>query len=160
MPQLYLTAALPYVNGDPHLGHALEYVQVDVLARHARARGRAVRLHSGTDDHALKNVQAAERASQEAGAFVAERGARFRALAEALDVGFDDFLHTSTDPRHAPVVRELWRRIAAAGDLYEHEYDGLYCDGCEQFVTPDELTADGTCGEHGAPPSHVRERNW
>jgi methionyl-tRNA synthetase len=90
-------------------------------------------VQSGTDDHAIKNVSAAETA--------------------------DEFLRTARDPRHAPGVRPLWRACQAAGDLYPKDYAGRYCPGCEQFFTPDELD-DGACTEHRAPVVEVTETNW
>jgi methionyl-tRNA synthetase len=83
---LYVTTAIPFVNGAPHLGHALEYIQTDVLARHARARGRAVRFLTGTDEHAGKNVAAARVTGEDVAPFVAAHAARFRTLADSLAV--------------------------------------------------------------------------
>ena len=154
-----VTTSIPYVNGDPHLGFALECVQADVLARHRRLRGDEVRLGSGTDDNALKNVEAARGAGLPVERFVAEKADRFEALRDTLALSYDDFLRTSSDPRHRPGVERLWRACATAGDLYEREYSGLYCDGCEAFVVPAELV-DGRCPEHGRPPVPVSERNW
>jgi len=159
-PTFYVTTAIPYVNGDPHLGHALELVQADVLARHARLRGRPTRFLTGTDDHALKNVSAARAAGRDVGEFVAEHVEAFRALRPALSLSTDDFLSTSTDPRHRPGVEALWRRCAEAGDFYRRTYEGLYCVGCEQFYTPDELDESGRCGEHAPVPERVVEENW
>ena len=159
-PTFYVTTAIPYVNGDPHLGHALELVQTDVLARHARLRGRPTRFLTGTDDHALKNVSAARAADREVGGFVAERVEDFRALRPALSLSTDDFLSTSSDPRHRPGVEALWRRCAEAGDFHRRSYEGLYCAGCEQFYTPDELDASGRCPEHVPLPERVVEENW
>jgi len=155
----YITTSIPYVNGDPHVGFALECVQADVLARHRRARGEDVRLLSGTDDHALKNVAAARAAGAPVGEYVRARAARFAALEEQLELSYDDFISTSTDPRHRPGVERLWRACAAAGDLYTRDYEGLYCGGCEAFVQPEELRG-GLCPEHGTPPERVAERNW
>jgi methionyl-tRNA synthetase len=157
--RLYLTTAIPFVNGAPHLGHALEYVQTDVLARHARTRGRAVRLLTGTDEHAAKNAQAARAAGEDVAGFVTRNAAGFRALADALDVSYDDFVRTSADPRHRPAVEEIWRRCAAAGDLYRERYLGWYCTGCEEFYDPDALPG-GRCAEHDAPLERVEEENW
>src|SRR5262245_2565774 len=95
--RLYLTTAIPFVNGSPHLGHAREYVQTDVLARHARARGRTVRFLTGTDEHAAKNVLAAGAAGDAVAPFVAANAARFRTLADTLGVSYDDFIRTSAD---------------------------------------------------------------
>ncbi len=151
--RVYVTNAIPFVNGDPHLGHALEFVQADVLARHHRRRGEDVRYLSGTDDHAAKNVAAAEAAGVPVAAFVAERSARFDALREPLDLSYDSFIRTSADRRHRIGVEALWRACVASGDLSERDYEGLYCAGCEAFV-------DGPCAEHDHPPERVVERNW
>src|SRR5512142_1567301 len=96
----YLTTAIPYVNAAPHLGHALELVQADVLARHRRLRGQPVRFLTGTDENALKNVAAAAAAGAPVAAFVAENADRFAGLAGALGLSFDDFIRTSSDRRH------------------------------------------------------------
>src|SRR3954471_22376671 len=106
----YLTTAIPYVNAAPHLGHALELVQADVLARHRRLRGQPVRFLTGTDENALKNVTAARAAGVDVAAFVAANADRFVRLGELLTLSFDDFIRTSGDPRHAPGVRRLWEQ--------------------------------------------------
>jgi methionyl-tRNA synthetase len=157
--RFYVTSAIAYVNGDPHVGHALELVQADVLARHRRSRGDDVRFLTGTDDNALKNVAAAEAAGVPVAQFVAENASRFAALVGPLQLSNDDFIRTSTDARHRPGVERLWRACAAAGDLYERDYEGLYCVGCEAFIAPDELE-DGFCAEHRQAPERVVERNW
>jgi methionyl-tRNA synthetase len=157
--RIYITTSIPYVNGDPHVGFALECVQADVLARHYRARGDDVRLLSGTDDNALKNVEAAAAAGLPVAEFVASKAARFAALQERLELSYDDFISTSVDPRHRPGVARLWRTCDAAGDLYTRRYEGLYCTGCEAFVQADDLH-DGLCPEHGTRPELVSERNW
>ena len=157
--RFYVTTAIPYVNGDPHLGHALELVQADVLARHRRLRGERVRFLTGTDDNALKNVEAADAAGLPVADFVDAKAERFAALRDPLQLGFDDFIRTSGDPRHRAGVERLWRRCAEADDLYERDYEGLYCTGCEAFLAPDELDG-GLCREHRRPPERVAERNW
>jgi methionyl-tRNA synthetase len=148
----YVTTAIPYVNAPPHLGHALELVQADVLARHRRSRGEAVRFLTGTDDNALKNVTAARAAGVPVAAFVSANADRFAALREPLELSFDDFLRTGSDPRHATGVTVLWRR--SAPDFYRHRYTGLYCAGCESFLD----TAG--CAEHSGAPERVAETNW
>lgn len=155
----YVTTAIAYVNGDPHLGYALECVQADVLARHRRLRGDEVRLLSGTDDNALKNVDAALAAGLPVARFVAQKGDRFAALRTPLALSNDNFIRTSTDPRHRPGVERLWRACAQAGDLYQRDYEGLYCSGCEAFLAPADLR-DGRCPEHAEAPAPVVERNW
>lgn len=158
-PCVYLTTTIPYVNARPHLGHALEFVQADVLARHYRRRGNQVRFQSGTDDNSLKNVLAAAAAGASVQEFVDANAAAFIELAGPLSLSIDDVIRTSTDPRHRVGVERLWRACADAGDLYRKQYEGLYCVGCEQFYAPDELDG-GRCPEHGTPPQPVAEENW
>ncbi len=147
------------MNAAPHLGHALEYVQTDALARHRRLRGQDLRFLTGTDDNALKNVQAATAAGMEPAAFVATNAEHFKGLRTTLGLCYDDFIQTASDPRHRPGVERLWQRCAQAGDLYQRHYEGLYCVGCEQFYEESELT-DGVCPEHKTAPERVSEENW
>ena len=155
----YITTAIPYVNGDPHLGFALECVQADVLARHRRLPGDQVRFLSGTDDHALKSVEAATAAGVPVAEFVDAKAERFAALREPLELSTDDFIRTSRDPRHRQGVERLWRACVASGDLYERYYEGRYCTGCEAFLSPGDLL-DDLCPEHLRPPEEVAEPNW
>lgn len=157
--RFYVTTTIPYVNARPHLGFALELVQADVLARHRRQAGDEVRFVSGTDDNSLKNVLAAQAQGVSVRELVDRNAEAFAALREPLALSFDDFVRTSSDPRHRVGVERLWRRCAAAGDLYRRHYEGLYCVGCEQFLSPGELPG-GRCAEHGTPPVRVVEENW
>jgi methionyl-tRNA synthetase len=159
MTSSYITTTIPYVNGRPHLGHALEFVQADVLARYRRSTGEQVRFQAGTDDNSLKNVLAAEAAGVGVQEFVDASAAVFAGLAELLNLSIDDFIRTSSDARHRAGVERLWQACAASGDLYRRHYEGLYCIGCEQFYTTAELT-DGRCREHGTVPDLVSEENW
>jgi len=157
--RVYLSTTIPYVNSRAHVGHALELVQADVLARHHRRIGDEVRLQSGTDDNSLKNVLAAEAAGITTRDLVNRNASEFAGLREHLSLSFDDFIRTSSDPRHRPGVERLWRACAASGDLYRKTYEGLYCVGCEQFYAQAELDA-GNCPDHGTPPQLVAEENW
>src|SRR6266542_3950348 len=156
---LYVTTSIPYVNAAPHVGHALEFAQADAVARYYRLQGHDVRLLSGTDDNSLKNVLAAEREGVSVRELVDRYAGAFQDLAAALGVSNDDFIRTSADPRHLAGVRQLWRALDDNGDLYKRAYEGLYCVGCEQFYTEDELE-DGRCPEHGTLPELVREENY
>jgi methionyl-tRNA synthetase len=155
----YITTTLPYVNARPHLGHALELVQADVLARHYRGLGDQVRFQTGTDDNSLKNVLAAEQAGLGVQEFVSANAAAFADLAGPLSLSVDDVIRTSSDPRHRAGVERLWRACEAAGDLYRKHYEGLYCVGCEQFYAAAELDG-GRCPEHGTVPELIAEENW
>jgi methionyl-tRNA synthetase len=156
---LFLSTAIPYVNAAPHVGHALELLIGDALTRHYRQRGRDVFFTGGTDDHSLKNARAAAAAGIKTQELVARHGEIFRRLQPALGVELDDYLHTSSDPRHATAVRALWQRCAAAGDLYQKPYTGLYCTGCEAFLAPADLI-DERCPAHRERPEEVHETNW
>jgi methionyl-tRNA synthetase len=150
-----VSTAIPYVNASPHIGFALELVLADVIARHARP----CHFISGSDDHSLKNALAAAQAGQSTAAFVTEHVREFRELRELLHLSYDDFLSTSADARHAPAVEALWRRCERNGDIYQRDYEGLYCVGCEQFYAPDELP-DGVCPDHRTKLESVSERNY
>jgi methionyl-tRNA synthetase len=152
MTSTYVTVAIPYVNASPHLGYAYELVQADIHARCRRRYGDRVRFLGGTDDHSLKNVLAAEAAGRPTRPFVDDHAERFRALAGPLNLSFDDFIRTSSDPRHPPAVERIWRAALESGDLYRRPYEGDYCVGCEQFYDRSEQV-DGCCPEHGTPPS-------
>jgi methionyl-tRNA synthetase len=158
-PDIYLSTTIPYVNARPHLGFALELVQADELARHYRQAGHRVRLQTGTDDNSLKNVLAAAAEGTDVADLVSRNGNAFEALAGPLQLSFDDFIRTSSDPRHRPGVERFWAACAASGDLYRKTYHGLYCTGCEQFYRPAELDG-GRCPEHGTEPEAVAEENW
>jgi methionyl-tRNA synthetase len=155
----YITTTIPYVNARPHIGHALEVVQADVLARFRRQHADRVRFQAGTDDNSLKNVLAAQAAGQGVREFVDRNAEAFLALGPALSLTVDDFIRTSRDLRHRPGVERFWQACAAAGDLYRKRYEGLYCTGCEQFYSPAELRA-GRCPEHDIEPQRVAEENW
>ena len=157
--RIYISTTIPYVNARPHLGFALELVQADVLARHHRQLGDQVRFQTGTDDNSLKNVLAAEAEGVATRELVNRNAATFADLRGPLALSYDDFIQTSSDPRHLVGAQRLWRACADRGDLYVKQYQGLYCVGCEQFYRPAELAA-GRCPEHDTVPQPVSERNW
>ncbi len=148
----YLTTTLPYVNADPHIGNALEFVQADALARSWRLMGEEVFFNMGTDEHGQKILQAAEKAGKDVSEYVNHYSGEFRRLGEVLDLSYDAFIRT-TDPVHIAAAQEMWRRCEAAGDIYKKTYTGLYCTGCEFFKTEADLI-DGKCPLH---PSLILE---
>jgi hypothetical protein len=123
----YLTSSIPYVNGTPHIGHALECIQVDTLLRYYRARGETIRGQFGSDDNSLKNVRAAQAAGEEVEAYVARHSEAFKALQPLLNLSFDDFMRTRED-RHIRGAQKLWSMMKAE-DIYQQTYEGLYCVG-------------------------------
>ena len=154
----YITTTLPYVNADPHIGHALEFVQADSLARLWREQGEEVFFNTGTDEHGQKIFEAAEGAGQEVQEYVDHYAEEFRKLKEAFDLSYDAFIRT-TDKGHVAAAQEMWRRCEEAGDIYKKEYEGLYCVGCEKFLTEKELV-DGKCPIHMKEPVLLKEENY
>lgn len=160
MNKFYVTAAIPYVNAKPHIGHALEFVQADVIARYHRQKGEEVLLLSGSDENALKNVQAAETAGVPVQQFVDENARFFSELAEKLNVEFGVF-QKGSDPKHHASSQKFWELCQKTGDIYKASYEGLYCIGCETFYTPEELDENVECFEHpGRSLEKVKEENY
>jgi len=157
--KFYVTNAIPYVNAPPHLGHALEFVQTDVVARYHRLLGEDVFYLTGADENALKNVLAAEESGVPVQKLVDENTAKFEGLKEALNLSYDDFIRTSDKERHWKGAQKLWTECQKAGDIYQKDYEGLYCVGCEEFKTEKDLV-DGFCPEHQDKPQLVREKNY
>lgn len=155
----YVTAAIPYVNAKPHLGHVLEWFQADTIARYQRLCGKDVAFTCGTDENSLKNVQAAEKAGKAPQAWLDEYAHHFKRSFEFFNISLTHFRRGSDQQKHWPGVQALWQRCAEAGDIYQKKYDGLYCVGCEAFYTEDELQ-DGLCPEHLKPPERVSETNY
>jgi methionyl-tRNA synthetase len=155
----FVSTTIPYVNAEPHVGFALELVQTDALCRYLRSVGKEVHCSTGSDDHSLKNVRAAEARGEPVRELVRRNAAAFAALRGALCTEFDEDVSTSADSRHAPSVERLLRAVQARGDVYAQGYRGAYCVGCEQFYRPDELV-EGVCPEHQQPPELIEEQNW
>lgn len=159
MKPYYLTAAIPYVNAKPHLGHVLEWFQADALVRGQQLLGRETYFTCGTDENSLKNVQAAEKAGKAPQEWLDEYAVVFADAFKFFDIQLTHFRRGSDQELHWPGVQELWRRCDAAGDIYQKEYTGLYCVGCESYYTPEELV-DGNCPEHLKPPEEITEKNY
>jgi methionyl-tRNA synthetase len=156
----YLTAAIPYVNAKPHLGHALEFVQGDVLARYHRLIGDETLYLTGADENALKIVQAAEKAGKNVQTFCDENSLHFQNLIKNLNVKLDIFERASSKTHHDS-SKMLWNLCDKAGDIYKKSYEGLYCVGCETFYASDELNEHGECFEHpGRKLDKVTEENY
>jgi methionyl-tRNA synthetase len=164
--RFYITTAIDYVNGRPHLGHAYEKVLADALARFHRQRGDTTFFLTGTDEHGQKIARAAEAAGRTPRAFVDELAPAFVAAWKALGISYDKFIRT-TDPRHELAVQELFRRLHGAQSpktgepvLFEETYEGLYCEGCEGFKQEKDLDEQGRCPEHLVEPRKLRETNF
>jgi methionyl-tRNA synthetase len=124
-PKFYLTTAIHYTNGPPHIGHAYEMVASDAIARFKRLDGYDVFAMTGTDEHGQKVQRTAAQNGLEPKAYVDQIAQRFVEMEQALGCSFDRFIRT-TDPDHLPSTHELWRRMEAAGDVYLAKYAGWY----------------------------------
>lgn len=159
MSRQYVTTAIDYPNAAPHMGHVLEKVLADVLVRYFRLRGDEVRFQIGTDEHGIKIQQTAEREGVTPKELVDRNVLLFRDLYATLGISADLFMRTSDQALHWPTVQALWKKLQEAGVLEKRTYTGLYCSGCERFVTKKDLV-DGKCPDHAIPPQEVKEENW
>ena len=161
MARFYLTTAIDYANGDPHIGHAYEKIGADVIARYRRLRGDDVHFLTGLDEHGQKVAQAAAERGVSPQDFVDEIASRFKVMWERLSISNDQFIRT-TEASHRRGVRALIKRIHDNNpdDFYEQSYEGWYCVGCELFKRDAEIV-DGKCVLH--PTRELQwttERNW
>lgn len=141
MKKFYITTTLPYVNSDPHVGHALEFVQADVVARYLRLNGFDVFFNTGTDEHGLNIYTVAKEKGKDTKAYADEKSTRFKELLKLLNVQYDNFIRT-TDPHHIEAAQEFWKKCAEKGDIYKKNYKTKYCVGCELEKTDSELVND------------------
>lgn len=159
MNRFTITTSIAYTNAPPHIGFALELMQADVLARFHRQKGSEVFFLTGTDEHGTKIERAARDAGKQPQDFADAVSERFRELTRALNISNDDFIRTTDQERHWPAVKELWSKLKESGDLYRATYEGLYCSGCEAFITEKELV-DRQCPHHKKEPEKLQEENW
>lgn len=163
MRPYYVTTAITYPNGDPHIGHAYEYVATDASARFKRLDGFDVRFLTGTDEHGLKMVETAAAEGIGTAELARRNSDVFQRLQERLNISFDRFIRT-TDPDHHEASKEIWRRMAAAGDIYLDTYSGWYSVRDERFFVESEtrLLDDGTrvALETGAPVTWTEEQTY
>lgn len=157
--RFYITTSIAYANAGPHMGFAYEVVLADIIARYKRMRGFETFFLTGTDEHGDKIIRAAKEKGSAPQIFVDENVAKFEALHEMLDISYDYFIRTSDKKNHWPGAQALWQKLIVSGDLYKGVYKGLYCIGCEAFITEKELV-DGKCPNHGTVPETIEEENY
>lgn len=155
----YITTAIDYVNAAPHLGHAYEKIATDVMARFQRLQGKDVFFLTGTDEHGTKVEKTAASRGVTPKQHTDELVEEFKSAWQYLNLTYDRFIRT-TDADHYAVVERLWRKMAAKGDIYKERYQGLYCAGCEKFVTERDLNEAGECPNHQRKPDVVEEENY
>ena len=158
----YITTAISYPNGRPHIGHAYEAIAADAIARFHRLSGQDARLITGTDEHGLKMVQTAARAGVSTQALADEMSGYFKEMCAKLNVAYTQFVRT-TEPRHHDASIALWKGMEAAGDLYLDRYEGWYSVRDEAFYDEKELV-DGEGGvrlsPQGTPVEWTVEESW
>jgi len=157
--KFYITTSIAYTNAPPHLGFALESVQADVISRHHRQFREDVFFLTGTDEHGQKVVKAAKESGETPKKFVGGISDKFKKLKKILNLSNDDFIRTTDKKRHWPTVKYVWEKLKENGDLYKKKYEGLYCLGCEAFITKKDLV-DGKCIYHQKEPETVKEENY
>lgn len=158
MSNIYICTAIPYVNGNPHIGHAMDYLLADAYARFHRALGDEVRFSAGTDEHGNKVFTTAQKHDMSVEDYAAMNSKKFRDFIEKLEISYTDFIRT-TDSEHVRRCQEIWQRLES--HIYSAEYDGWYCEGCERFVTDKEHSENqGICPDHQKPYERLSEKNY
>ncbi len=155
----YLTTAIPYVNAPPHIGHALEFVQADTIAKYHALKGQEVFLTTGVDENSIKCVQAAAKQNITTKALCDANSNSFREFVKSIGMHYDAFVRSSQDEAHWNGVEKLWNMCMDSDDIYKKTYSGLYCTGCEAFYTQKDLV-NGLCPEHLTKPDVVKEENY
>ncbi|MDD5627068.1 MAG: methionine--tRNA ligase [Patescibacteria group bacterium] len=158
MSKFYITTPIYYVNDKPHIGHAYTTVAADVLARWQKMNGKDVFFLTGTDEHGAKIAEAAEKAGKNPQEFSDQVSEEFKKTWKNLDIEPSYFIRT-TNPEHEKLAVAFLSRLYEKGFLYEKDYKGLYCIGCEKFLTEKELL-EGKCPDHNQKPEMVLEKNW
>ncbi len=158
MKNQYITTAIPYVNGKPHVGHALDYLLADVYSRYKKEQGISVRFQAGTDEHGNKIFNKATAQGIPVEQYVEENANIFREFIAKLGVEPTDFIRTS-DPEHERLVQLIWDKIK--DHIYPSDYEGWYCSGCEGFITDKEYEENnGICPDHQTKYERLSEKNY
>ena len=158
MKKIYLTTAIPYVNGAPHIGHAMDYCLADVCARYYRLIGDKVRMQAGTDEHGGKIAQKAKEMEIPLQEYVDQNARKFKDFIATLGVEYTDFVRT-TDKEHERRVQEIWKKLE--NHIYKAKYEGWYCTGCERYITDKEYEENGgICPDHQKPYEQLSEENY
>ena len=155
----YITTPIYYINGAPHIGHAYTTILGDVLKKFETMRGNEVFYTTGTDEHGQKNQASCQESGMELKDFLKMRSDNFRNLFDKMNIDYDFFVRTSTD-EHKAVVTDALNYIFKKGLVKKKSYEGLYCEGCEQFKKPSDLDERGFCPDHQKAPKLITEENY
>lgn len=155
---LYITTAIPYVNGTPHIGNALDYLLADIWTRYQKQHGREVRFQVGTDEHGNKIAAKAAEQNLTPQAYTDKMYVNFENLMKKVGASYTDFIRT-TDPHHTGAVQYIWQKLQPY--IYKGKYEGWYCMGHEAFFTDKEVKeTNGVCPDHQTPYERVSEENY
>jgi methionyl-tRNA synthetase len=158
--KFYVTTAIPYVNSHPHIGHAVDFVEGDVLARYYRLIGAETFYLSGVDKNGQKNYQSAQKEGIGTQEFVDRNARAFEELHRKLNSSIDLFIETTDEKIHRPGVLKFWKALVETGDIYKDRYEGMYCVGHEAFLNEQDLV-DGRCPDHpNKPLERLSEENY
>lgn len=158
MSKVYICTAIPYVNGNPHIGHAMDYLLSDAYARFRRNLGDEVRFQVGTDEHGNKVYSTAQKNGLPVEEYAAQNSRKFQDFIQKLNISYTDIIRT-TDPEHVRRCQEIWQKLSP--HIYSAEYDGWYCEGCERFITQKEYEeTGGICPDHQKPYERLTEKNY
>ena len=155
----YLTTAIDYVNGAPHIGHAYEKIMTDIIAKHYSQRQDNVYFLSGTDEHGIKIQKTAAKEGITPQELCDKNAKSFTDTWKLLGIDYNKFIRTSS-AEHKKTVQKIFKKLVEKGDIYKHSYTGLYCPGCECFLTSKDLDENGCCLIHGKKPDEVKEENY
>ena len=156
--KFYITTAIDYVNQRPHLGTAYEKIGADCMARYKRLLGYDTYFLMGNDEHSTNVESEAQRQGLDPHDYCRRMSAAFQDTWKALNISYDDFIHTSED-RHVAAVRKLFEAIHENGYIYKGKYEGLYCESCEEFISEKDLVG-GLCPHHKQEPKRISEENY
>ena len=152
----YITTAIAYTSGKPHIGNSYEIVLADCIARYKRADGYDVRFMTGSDEHGQKIESRAARAGKSPKEFVDEVAAEIKRLWDLMGTSYDRFIRT-TDPDHERQIQKIFKKLYDQGDIYLGHYSGMYCQECEAFYTPSQIEEEGKCPVCGNPVHQAQE---
>jgi len=158
MEKFYLTTPIYYASGKPHIGHSFTAVFADVVARRQKSKGKDVYLSAGLDEHGSKIEEKAKKENKDPQKFTDEIAQSYLSAWKSLGIEYSDFIRT-TSLKHKNGVLDFVKKMRDAGDIYEGEYEGLYCVGCENFVLERNLV-NGLCPDHLIAPRKIKEKNY
>ena len=154
----YLTTAIAYASGKPHIGNTYEIIMADAIARYKRMKGFDVFFQTGTDEHGQKIEEKAKKANMEPQQYVDKIAQEIRNVFDLMNVSYDKFIRT-TDKDHELQVQKIFEKLYKQGDIYKSEYEGWYCTECEAFFTDNQLV-DGKCPDCGREVHREKEESY